>query len=344
MAITSGAESKSGEENMTATATNTEQPRPQEVDLSSELRIQRILVPIDFTSASRQGLRYAVNLARQFGAKITLIHVVRAARSSEFTRIGILLEGKGHEADAQKELAKMAEQELGREINGGAIVVRGGPPYEIDRAAAELGVDLIVTGTHGYTGVEHFFFGSTTEEIVHNASCPVLTIRQPLVPVRFPDDDECVFKRILAPVSLTTRSGGALGYAAALARRCDGEVVLLYAAHADSGRSFARQQAIAPSRQLEILRERLVSAGIKASLEVCCGKPSREIADCAWQQKADLIVVNSHSQVGLWTYFGRGTAERVVRRATCPVLVVRSDGWKRTWNVPRKDESMAKAA
>ena len=329
---------------MTAIATNTEQTGPQEVDLSSELRIQRILVPIDFTSASRQGLRYAVNLARKFGAKIALIHVVPAARSSAFTRVGVLWEEKGREADAHTELARMAEQELGREINGGVFVARGGPPYEIDRAAAVLGVDLIVTGTHGYTGVEYFFFGSTAERIVHNASCPVLTIRQPLVPVRFPDTDECEFKRILVPVSLSRRSGGALGYAAALARRCAGEVVLLYAAPADRGRSFARQEAIAPSRQLEILRERLVRAGIKASAEVCCGKPSREIADCAWQQKADLVVVNSHSQAGLWTYFGRGTAERVVRRATCPVLVVRSDVWERTSNVPRKEQSMAKAA
>ncbi len=327
---------------MTATATKTEQARPQEVDLSFEFRIQRILVPIDFTSASRQGLRYAVNLARQFGAKITLIHVVTAARSSEFTRMGVLLEEKRREADAQTELAKMAEQELGREINGGIFVVRGGLPYEIDRAAAELGVDLIVTGTHGYTGAECFVFGSTAEAIVRNASCPVLTIRQPLVPVRFPDDNECGFKRILLPVSLTRRSGGALGYAAALARRCDGEVILLYAAPAGNGRCFG--QAIAPGRQLEILRDRLVNAGIKASLEVCCGKPSREIAGCAWQQKADLIVVNSHSQPGVWTYFGRGTAERIVRRATCPVLVVRGDGWERTSNVPGKDEAMAKAA
>jgi nucleotide-binding universal stress UspA family protein len=250
------------------------------------------------------------------------------------------LEEKGREADAQKELAKMADQELVREVNGGVIVVRGGPPYEIDRAAERLGVDLIVTGTHGYAGVEYFAFGSTAEAIVHNASCPVLTIRLPLVPVRFPDSDECAFKRILVPVSLTARSGGALGYAAALARRCDGEVILLYAARAGGGRSFARRQAIAPGRQLEILRERLMSAGIKASLEVCCGKPPLEIADCARRQKADLIVVNSHSQAGLWTHFARSTAERVVRRATCPVLVVR----ERTLNVPRKDESMAKAA
>jgi nucleotide-binding universal stress UspA family protein len=128
----------------------------------------------------------------------------------------------------------------------------------------------------------------------------------------------------LLPVSLAPRTGGALRYAAALARRCGGEITLLNAIHPRAGMPFGFRRAFSPGRQLEAIRERLLGAGIKASFHICCGKPFREITDCARQLSTDLIVISSHTDYGLGHFFLTGTAERVVRHASCPVLVVRN--------------------
>jgi nucleotide-binding universal stress UspA family protein len=297
-------------------------------DFSSDIRLKKILVPTDFSSGSRQALPYAINLARRFGGAITLIYVVPSARSAELNRIGILLEEKALASSADKQLAEFAKQELPPDLDVDTLVLRGGPPYEIDRAAARLGIDLIVTATHGYTGLQYFAFGSTVEGVVRHAPCPVLAIPQALVPIRFPGVDECAFKRIVAPISLSTRTGGALHYAAALSRKCGGEITLLHAIHPRAGTPLGFRRAFSPGRQLEAILDRLLGAGIKAHVHVCQGKAFREITECARQQNADLIVISSHTDHHFEHFFLTGTAERVVRHASCPVLVVRSNVFK----------------
>ena len=323
------------------TSTKAEPVGTCDVDLSAELRIKRILVPTDFTSNSRQALPYAVNLARNFGAKITLIHVVRAARSSDRGEANTLPENSRHDEEAEKDLALLAEHELEREICGGVLVMRGGPPDEIDRVAAKLRVDLIVTATHACLGIEHFAFGSTAEGIIHNAPCPVLVVPEPLVHVRFPGDD-CGFKRILVPVRLTMRRSPALDYAVALARHCHSEIMLLNTMTPDRTRNRP-PGAIRIVDKLERLRQRLTNAGIRTATAVSCGTPFREIAELARTERTDLIVITSGARLGLRKHFGTGTAELVMRHAPCPVLVIRRDNVSEPLEHPRKEHSMAKA-
>lgn len=137
-------------------------------------RVRRILVPLDFSGKSRQALRYATPLAQKFASEIILLHVLppaaKAARSdaptTEPTRAAL------------RRLDSMAEALIPPDFRG-ANVVRTGSPYgEILAAARKLDVDMIVLTTHGNSGLKRFFVGSTAEQVMRHATCPVLSIRR----------------------------------------------------------------------------------------------------------------------------------------------------------------------
>ena len=147
----------------------------------SELKLQNILVPTDFSKPSRKALRYAISFAGQFAARITLLHVVepRILPYDEYPLRELILD--------DKELMKAARATLGRLCRDERIdsfllrerLIRlGSPSEEIANAARELQVDLIIIATHGYTGLKHIFIGSTTERVIRHAPCPVLVVRE----------------------------------------------------------------------------------------------------------------------------------------------------------------------
>ena len=75
------------------------------------------------------------------------------------------------------ELNGLIEREIGPRVEATASVRTGSPHQEILEEAREREADLIVVATHGHSGVEQILFGSTADRIVHNATCPVLTVR-----------------------------------------------------------------------------------------------------------------------------------------------------------------------
>ena len=147
------------------------------------IHIGSILVPTDFSESSDHALKYALSFAREYEAKLYVLHVVEdAAHTVPFDMVQAppmsellseLVERSREEVDA------VVPQGLRDEIEWEGLVRRGVPFYEIVRAAAELDVDLIICGTHGRTGLKHMIFGSVAEKVVRKASCPVLSVRHP---------------------------------------------------------------------------------------------------------------------------------------------------------------------
>jgi universal stress protein A len=138
--------------------------------------IRSILVPIDFSPASKRALQYAGLFAQQFGTKIHLIHVCENYAYAADVDFGAVLPPLAQTVAARKkELAKFARKFVDTR-NLGKIVVRPGRPFEeIVKFAKQ--VDLVIIATHGYTGFRHLLLGSTTEKVVRYATCPVLTFR-----------------------------------------------------------------------------------------------------------------------------------------------------------------------
>jgi len=142
--------------------------------------IHSILVPIDFSIHSKNALKYAVPMARQFGASIHLVYVVEPTIYPADLGFGqVVLPGVEDELREKggNELQGLIDREIGRSVKSSWAVRTGNPHQEILREAEERGVDLIVVATHGHSGVEHMLFGSTADRVVRHAKCPVLTVR-----------------------------------------------------------------------------------------------------------------------------------------------------------------------
>jgi universal stress protein A len=135
-------------------------------------RLQRVLVPLDFSGKSRQALRYAVPLAQKFAARIHLVHVLPPPGKAG--RDGIIRQRTA----ALKRLGQMAEQYLPPRLRAEYVVLTGKPADAILELAAKHGIDLIVLTTKGETGLRRALVGSTAETIMRHAACPVMSIRR----------------------------------------------------------------------------------------------------------------------------------------------------------------------
>jgi len=143
-------------------------------------KFQRILVAVDLAEESRSALACAAELAAKFDASLTLVHVVEPHFGPPDADLPPLT---GEESDAAEfaeaklELSALGEQMLGPCRVVETVVRAGLAFFEITEAAKALGADLIVVGTHGYTGLKRALLGSTAEKVVRHAPCPVLVAR-----------------------------------------------------------------------------------------------------------------------------------------------------------------------
>ena len=145
------------------------------------ISLKTILVPSDFSECSDAAVRYGLELARRFDAKLHLLHVVQDPATQPWAAEGftlpILEVVTQWRTDAQARLiASVPAADVGRVT---AAVTIAAPYPEILRYADEHAVDLIVMGTHGRGGVTHMLLGSIAEKVVRRAPCPVLTVRHP---------------------------------------------------------------------------------------------------------------------------------------------------------------------
>jgi len=146
-----------------------------------------ILVPHDFSTSANLAAAIARDEAKLHGGKLLLLHVCDLPLDlGPDTTLIVAHESTGpismrHFAmsSAETHLRDLAER-LGRDGVSAEVFVRVGKPAdEILRFAEEHGVDTIVMGTHGRTGIRHLLAGSVTERVVRTSPVPVLTIRHP---------------------------------------------------------------------------------------------------------------------------------------------------------------------
>jgi nucleotide-binding universal stress UspA family protein len=147
---------------------------------------RRIVCAVDFSDCSMHALDYAISLAEEAHASLTVVHVVELPPDiprevHETVMLGprnqreyiALAEeaGRAHLTDAVPDRVRAA-------VNVDTVLAAGKPYREILRVAAEHSADLIVVGVHGRGAIDRMLFGSTTQHLVRQASCAVLTIRK----------------------------------------------------------------------------------------------------------------------------------------------------------------------
>jgi len=146
------------------------------------LSISKILFPTDFSEISLVALKYARELTSLFDAQLHCVHVVDeayqywTAMGPEAAPLGPAVEDLTSMAEAQME--RFSDQYLiGLKYAPITKVLHGRPFKEIVTYAQETMINIIVLATHGRGGIAHALLGSTADKVIHNAPCPVLTVR-----------------------------------------------------------------------------------------------------------------------------------------------------------------------
>lgn len=144
------------------------------------IRIQRILLPTDFSDYSATATKYACEMATRFDAELHLLHTLEVhLTSTPNFLMGLDLPRyvKESSAAAEKSLAGILDPKWSTGRTVIHALVEGSPKVEIITYARKHNIDLIVLSTHGRTGLSHVIMGSVAESIVRTAPCPVLTVR-----------------------------------------------------------------------------------------------------------------------------------------------------------------------
>ncbi len=141
--------------------------------------LRKILVPTDFSAGAARGLALARALAANFQARLILLHSVDLhyyATNPDYVLLDLPPLLAAATKASSRELREFVEGSDWEGLEVESTLERGHPGDQVCRRALELRVDLIVTSTHGRTGLKRVLLGSTAEYIVRHATCPVLVV------------------------------------------------------------------------------------------------------------------------------------------------------------------------
>lgn len=142
--------------------------------------IRKILVPTDFSAHSALALSYAVDLAKRYGASVTLLHVYPVVNYAAAEGFALytpeqLARLMTQLSDQMKAAEDQARAQGATQLD--TSMLQGDAYQEVIKLAKEY--DLVVMGTHGRTGIKHALLGSVAEKVVRTSTSPVLTVRKP---------------------------------------------------------------------------------------------------------------------------------------------------------------------
>jgi nucleotide-binding universal stress UspA family protein len=296
------------------------------------IELNNILAPVDFSRASQRGIALAAGLAVRFHSKLDLLYVVEPPVLPEWGYVHLTIRDAKLRHTAEERLPQFV-RECG--IDPGLVrsakVRAGEPESQICRAAVEENADLIVLASHGLGGLKHAFIGSTSAGVVRRAPCPVLTVRERALGTDQAEQAPFAPRRILVTTDFSEASKKAFPYAAALARKFEASLTLLYVVPSHLPAEFGHLGIVLEeNRMLAEARERLprfremeLNPHVHVETLVSNGSPAHAICTTAETQSTDLIVISTRGHTGLKRFALGSVTENVVRHAPCPVLVVR---------------------
>lgn len=291
-----------------------------------------IYVPTDFSSAARDAYGPAAGLARKFGSRLCLAHLLESPQI--FTPWQVPPSGSAAvllDREAQVRLDREATQ--APELAGLKVetrLIKEGGVERLCELAEEDSADLIVLATHGRSGIRHFLLGSFASKLLQLASGPVLVVRSSreregqIPPLFHP-------ARILVPHDFSKPAREALRTARSWARSFDAAVRLLFVVQeqVDPGGSTSPSVAEHYERRGQEALERLGALaraeldGLPVETAVRIGHPGLEIAREAAACRAGLVVMASRGLTVIDRLPLGSIAERTIHEAPCPVLVTR---------------------
>ncbi|HEU4836026.1 MAG TPA: universal stress protein [Pyrinomonadaceae bacterium] len=294
------------------------------------LNFERILCPVAQAHESDEGLRYAILIARSYGARLSVLTCNDGSSSGDET------------VEAMRTGIKRAIEHSFLSLPGSADAVRldwdltvvnnNRAEEAINREAASQNVDLIVMGSHRRSAPSVVVLGSTAEAVCRTAPCSVLVTRLAARHDAARTNGNLKLKKLLVATDFSSHSELALQYGLSLAQEYQSELHLVHvitggARSTEAEISWTSQDTEGPyhaaARRLHESVPGEVHLWSNVTHAVREGKAYREIVSYAVEQDIDLICIGAHGQeFTLGTLFGTNT-DRVLRQAPCPVLVTR---------------------
>jgi len=292
-----------------------------------------VLCPIDLSELSTRPLAYAAAVASSYGARLTVLHVAPTFDAME-VRSGALFDPVRIVYPIRREeiLEQLRRMVTAADVPAAGVTLaaeQGQPASTIVAQAVATNADLLVIGTHGWSGFDQLLLGSIADKILRKAPCAVLT-----VPPHVPGSAKRVaVSSILCAVDFSPTSQETLTVAAEIAGRMHARLVVLsviewmaeelpdvFEVEQSATTLALRKHA---ERELRHLSAAHVPTVHDVTTRVVLGRAHRQIVKAAQEEEADLIVIGTRG-------FGRAahallgsTTEQVVRAASCPVLTVR---------------------
>jgi len=302
-----------------------------------ELRIRRVLYPTDFSEETRGALDLALLWCRHFGAELEALHVVPLPEqnpvypsryASDSAEVWPELEAR---VLAELETSVPSDGSLGIRVRH--VIGRNRyPATAIARHAVQRDVDLVVMGTHGRRGFRAFLIGSVTEIAMREVTCPILAVHH--------RDDEgapALPTRILAPIDFSPFALQTARHARGAAAAFGATITYLHIVESGRVPEFYASDVALPSRAESKIRHRAQDAiealdreaggsGADSEVHVVPGDPAEDIVRFADAHAIDLIVIPTHGLNAIDRLLVGSVADKVVRRATCPVLILQPYG------------------
>jgi nucleotide-binding universal stress UspA family protein len=299
--------------------------------------VTHVLFPTDFSSSSAPAFRYAVEWAKVFDAQLTLLHV------------HALLPGPDIDAGvAQKymdEQRKVAREELDtllaearQHVPRASVELVAGLPSEcICQIALEKKCDLIMMGTHGWTGFNRVLFGSVAERVIQNSPCPILSIpHRETEAISGMHPLQVLPRQVILPMEFSDCSMEAYEYALQIAKWFDAPLTLVHAIEPLSySLDFTLTHPLQEKTNRNKLEKRLTDfvavlseQGLSAGYELVDKATVDGILETSAVKQADLIVMGSHGRKGLSRMILGSTTCQVLEQSPYPVHTVKSPKFK----------------
>lgn len=297
---------------------------------------RNILFPTDFTPHARAALKYAAAFARSGGGRVVMFSVQSGSVPANLLTMPEHFFAEQENqwlVQIRTEVRNLLADPLFDGLEVEPVIVEGEPAPEIAKAVRDYDIDLVTVVTHGRKGLSRALWGSTAEEIIAEAVCPVLTIRPPQhdfveLKVR---RSEIHLNRVLLATNFRPSSVAATQVATQLANQTGAELHAVYVIgdyleqisvmFPESGlNALTRLRTYVQERMGQLGRE----DGARTISHIAEGRPYAEIVRIATEKNAELVVIGTNVHASLFggTPVLGSEIERVVRNAPCPVLCV----------------------
>jgi nucleotide-binding universal stress UspA family protein len=286
-------------------------------EICSGARLERILLATDFSSVAQVATAYAVGLARHFSSTLEVAHVIDL--SSADPTLDVLMEPT---LEALRHSGQEGLQHLAGGISGLTVKKKMIEGHRAANVLVEEAIDgdadLIVLGTSSKHGLTKLTLGSTAEEVIREAPCPVLTIG-PHVPK--PANGPLSFRRIVFATDFSAQSAKAATLALSFAKDSEAKVYLCHVV-GDTRTAEEEPPDTASRRSFKALMNGSAESHCPIECVVGRGEVAGAVLGLATWLDADLIVMGARKASFWRTYIREGFTPAVLAEAGCPVLTV----------------------